>query len=616
MEAILAHPLEQGLTQATAPAKWRSLNLAAVAALALLGAPVAAVAQTVPAAAPATKAAPGSADARLKALYDAEYQWRLKEQERGPGRGAPGPRLPRVDAKSQAARLVYWDNVLKELDSIPFDQLSHAEQINAQVFRTMIENQSNEVRWKLYEIPFNTDTFFWTLAPYAGTRFSSEEQYRNYIGRIRDIPRYFDEQTVNMKAGLARGFSNPKVTLVGRDETIVPYTATGESNALYAPFRTMPDSIPAETQAKLKADALAAINQSAVPAYTKLLKFIRDDYMVRARPTIGASEMPNGRAFYASQIKEYTTTDLTAKQIHEIGLKEVARIKADMEATMKASGFKGTLGEFFTFMRTDPQFYAKTPKELLAAASYTVMQANGRMNETIGKLPRYRHGIVPVPDDIAPIYTSGRGGLDNCLFNTYRLDQRPLYTLPALAVHECTPGHSFQAALAREGEARPDFRRDLYFSGYGEGWGLYTEWLGQQMGIYETPYEEFGRQTYEMWRAVRLVIDTGMHEYGWSRDKALAYFKEHVALSDLEITNEVDRYISWPGQALAYKLGEITIRNLRKEAEAELGAKFDQRPFHDVILGLGAVPLPLLESEVRAWIAAEKAKPARPADAG
>ena len=287
-----------------------------------------------------------------------------------------------------------------------------------------------------------------------------------------------------------------------------------------------------------------------------------------------------------------------------------------MEATMKETGFKGTLGEFFTFMRTDPQFYAKTPKELLAAASYSVMKANGRLNETIGKLPRYRHGIVPVPADIAPIYTSGRGGLDNCLFNTYRLDQRPLYTLPALAVHECTPGHSFQAALAREGEARPDFRKDLYFSGYGEGWGLYTEWLGQQMGIYETPYEEFGRQTYEMWRAVRLVIDTGMHEYGWSRDKALAYFKEHVALSDLEITNEVDRYISWPGQALAYKLGEITIRNLRKEAEAELGPKFDQRPFHDVILGLGAVPLPVLESEVRAWIAAEKAKPAKPADAG
>ena len=571
--------------------------IAAVAVSLLLGgvSGTAVLAQAAP-------AATQSADARLKALYDAEYQWRLKEQERGAGRGAQGARLPKVDAQSQARRLAYWEQVLKDLDAIPFDQLSPDEKINAQVFRTMIDIQANEGRWKLYEIPFNTDTFFWTLAPYAGTRFSSEEQYRNYLGRIRDIPRYFDEQTVNMKAGLARGFSNPKVTLTGRDETIVPYTLAGEKNALYAPFAKMPDSIPAATQAQLKAEALAAIDGSAVPAYKKMLSFIRDDYMKRARPTIGASEMPNGHAFSASQIKEYTTTDLTAKQIHEIGLKEVARIKADMEATMKETGFKGTLAEFFHFMRTDPQYYAKTPKELLAAASYTVMKANGRMNETIGTLPRYRHGIVAVPADIAPIYTSGRGGLDNCLFNTYRLDQRPLYTLPALAVHECTPGHSFQAALALEGPNRPDFRKDLYFSGYGEGWGLYTEWLGQQMGIYETPYEEFGRQTYEMWRAVRLVIDTGMHEFGWSREKALQYFKDHVALSDLEINNEVDRYISWPGQALAYKLGEIKIRELRKEAEATLGPKFDQRKFHDVILGLGAVPLTVLESEIRRWI--------------
>lgn len=572
--------------------------IAAVAVCFLLGgvSGTAVMAQAAPA------AQTQSADARLKALYDAEYQWRLKEEERGPGRGAAGARLPKVDAKSQARRLAYWEQVLKDVDAIPFDQLSPEEKINAQTFRTMIDIQANEGRWKLYEIPFNTDTFFWTLAPYAGTRWSTEEQYRNYLGRIRDIPRYFDEQTVNMKAGLARGFSNPKPTLTGRDNTIVPYTLAGEKNALYAPFVNMPDSIPAATQAQLRAEAVAAINDAAAPAYQKLLTFIRDDYMKRARTTIGASEMPNGRAFYASQIKEYTTTDLTAKQIHEIGLAEVARIKADMEATMKETGFKGTLGEFFTFMRTDPQFYAKTPKELLAAASYSVMKANGRMNETIGTLPRYRHGIVAVPPEIAPIYTSGRGGLDNCLFNTYKLDSRPLYTLPALAVHECTPGHSFQAALALEGPNRPDFRKDLYFSGYGEGWGLYTEWLGKQMGIYETPYEEFGRQTYEMWRAVRLVIDTGMHEYGWSREKALQYFKDHVALSDLEINNEVDRYISWPGQALAYKLGEIKIRELRKEAETKLGPKFDQRKFHDVILGLGAVPLTVLESELRRWM--------------
>lgn len=552
-----------------------------------------------------------SADARLKALYDAEYEWRRRDQGRleGFGPASLGDRLPRVDPKSQASRLAYWDGVLAELDRIPHDQLSHEERINAAVFRTAVEVMANEVRWKTHEIPFNTDSFFWTgLSPMPGSGFADAAQYRRYISRLNDIPRYFAENIANMESGLKRGFSNPQVVLAGRDKTAEPYQARDETNPLYGPFKAMPASIPADEQARLKAEGLAAIRNVAAPAYDDLLAFLRTEYFPRARPGIAASELPDGRAFYRSRVRDFTTTDLTPKQIHEIGLKEVARIRADMEATMKETGFKGTMPEFFHFLRTDPQFYAKTPHELLAEASYVVMKSIGKMNETVGTLPRYRHGIVPVPDAIAPIYTSGRGGLQNCQFNTYKLDSRPLYTLPALALHECTPGHSFQAALALEAPERPDFRKQLYFSGYGEGWGLYTEWLGQQMGIYETPYQEFGRQTYEMWRAVRLVIDTGMHEYGWSREKALEYFKDNVALSELEITNEVDRYISWPGQALAYKLGEISIRNLRREAEAKLGPKFDQRQFHDVILGLGAVPLTVLESEVRRWIDETAAK--------
>jgi uncharacterized protein (DUF885 family) len=553
----------------------------------------------------APSAATRSADARLKALYDAEFAWSRADQGRGTGFGpdSAGDRLPRVDPASQAARLAYWDNVLKELDRIPLDQLSPDERINAQVFRTAVEIKANNVRWKGYEIPFNTDTFFWTsLSPLPGMGFQTADQYRRYISRINDIPRYFDENIANMRSGLARGFSNPKVVLTGRDKTAEPYLAPNESNPLFGPFKAMPPSIPPEEQARLKAEGLAAIQSRAVPAYDRLLAFLRSEYFPKARTTLGASELPDGRAFYRSEVRDFTTTDLTPAEIHQIGLREVARIRADMEATMRSTGFKGSLAEFMTFLRTDPQFYAKTPKELMAAASYVVMKANGRMNDTIGTLPRYRHGIVPVPAAIAPIYTSGRGGLANCQFNTYDLPSRPLYTLPALALHECTPGHSFQAALALEAPERPDFRKELYFSGYGEGWGLYTEWLGQKMGIYETPYEEFGRQTYEMWRAVRLVIDTGIHEYGWSRDKALAYFRDNVALSELEITNEVDRYISWPGQALAYKLGELKIRELRTEAEQTLGPKFDQRKFHDVILGMGAVPLTVLESEVRRWI--------------
>lgn len=575
---------------------FRVLGIAAYLCVGM--APATALAQT-------TSAIALSADARLKQLYDAEWEWRQKEEAEldGIGPGALDDHLPRVDPKSQAARLAYWTHVLAELDKIPMAELSPGEQINAAVFRTAVEIMASEVRYKLYEIPFNTDTFFWaSVAPRPGQGFENAEQYRRYLGRLRDIPRYFDEHVANMRSGLARGFSNPKVTLTGRDKTIEPYLIADESNPLFGPLKAMPSSIPADEQARLKAEATAAIRDAAVPAYSKLLKMIRSEYMVKARNTIGASELPNGRAFYQARIRDFTTLDLTPKQIHEIGLQEVARIRAEMETTMRRTDFRGTLPEFMTFLRTDPQFYAKSPRELLSYSAYIAKKADGKMHETIGTLPRYRHGIQPVPASLAPIYTGGRGGLENCLMNTYNLPSRPLYTLAALTLHECTPGHSFQAALALEAPDRPDFRKRLYFSGYGEGWGLYTEWLGTVMGIYETPYEDFGRHTYEMWRAVRLVIDTGIHEFGWSRDKAIAYFKDNAALSDLEITNEVDRYIAWPGQAVSYKLGELTIRRLRSEAEAKLGSRFDQRQFHDIILGLGAVPLPVLETEVRKYI--------------
>ena len=571
--------------------------LAAAASTSLLSA--------MPAQAQVVQAAASSADQRLRNLYTSEWSWRQKERARlGVGPGALADHLPRVDAKSQQARLAYWTNVLAELDKIPVAQLSPEEQINAAVFRTMVEISANEVRYKVYETPFNTDTFFWAnLAPRQG--FANAEEYRRYLGRLRDIPRYFDEHIANMRTGLKRGYSIPKVTLTGRDKTIEPYLAADETNPLFAPFAAMPSNIPADEQARLKAEGAALIRDAAVPAYAELLKMIRTEYMTQARTTIGASELPDGRAFYQAMVRNFTTLDLTPKQIHEIGLKEVARIRAEMEVTMRKTGFKGSLAEFMTFLRTDPQFYAKTPRELLSYSAYVAKKADSQMVRTIGTLPRYRHGIQPVPESLAPIYTGGRGGLENCLMNTYNLPSRPLYTLASLTLHECTPGHSFQAALALEAPARPDFRKEIYFSGYGEGWGLYTEWLGTVMGIYETPYEDFGRLTYEMWRAVRLVVDTGMHEFGWPREKAIAYFKDNAALSDLEITNEVDRYIAWPGQALAYKLGEMLIRRKRAEAEAKLGAKFDQRGFHDVILGLGAVPLPVLEQQIDAWIAAD-----------
>jgi uncharacterized protein (DUF885 family) len=548
--------------------------------------------------------AAGSADARLRALYTAEFEWREKEFARIPGdkgRGFTADYLPKADAAAQKVRLAYWTKVLADLDKIPLAELSPGEQTNAQVFRAVIEEFAGDTRFKTYEAPFNADTFFWTsFSPREG--FVTADEYRRYLGRLRDVPRYFDEQIANMRAGLARGYTVPKISATGRDKTIEPYLKTDDENPLFVPFKTMPVSMPKEEQEQLRSEARTLIAERTVPAYTKLLEFMRKEYLPKARTTLAAVRLPDGKTYYQAMIKKFTTLELTPEQIHQTGLAEVARIKAQQQATMEKTGFRGTLPEFMVFLRTDPQFYAKTPRELLSTAAYIVKKADLKLKETIGTLPRFRHGILPVPDSLAPIYTGGRGGLESCLFNTYNLPARPLYTLPALALHECTPGHSFQAALALEAPARPAFRNEAHFSGYGEGWGLYTEWLGNLMGIYETPYEEFGQLTYEMWRAVRLVVDTGIHYYEWPRERALDYMKANVALSEHEITTEVDRYIAWPGQALAYKLGELQIRRHRREAEAALGPKFDQRKFHDAILALGGVPLPVLEQRMQQFI--------------
>jgi uncharacterized protein (DUF885 family) len=542
-----------------------------------------------------TQQGPGSADARLRALYTEEWNWRQQELSRA-------DRFPRVDAASQQARLAYWTRTLTTLDGIPIDQLSAEEKVNAQVLRTSVRALANDARFRTYEAPFNSDTFFWSeFTPRQG--LTSAGAYRAFLARLRDVPRYFDEQIVNMRAGLARGFTVPQVSVVGRDKTIEPYVKGDTTNPLFAPFTQMPATIPDAEQAALRSEAATVLRDIIAPAYDRLLGFMRTEYLPKARTTLAAVAMPDGEAYYQAMIEKFTTLNLTARQIHDIGLKEVSRIQAEMEATKERAGFKGTMAQFFHFLRTDPQFYAKTPRELLAYSAYVSKKADWKLDETIGFLPRRRHGIRPVPPALAPIYTGGRGGLEACLMNTYNLPARPLYTLAALTLHECTPGHSFQAALALEGPERPPFRRGTSFSGFGEGWGLYTEWLGTVMGIYETPYEDFGRLTYEMWRACRLVIDTGIHQFGWTREQAMNYLREHAALAEHEITTEVERYIAWPGQALAYKLGEMQIRRHRREAEEKLGAAFDQRTFHDAILALGSVPLPVLEQRMAKFIA-------------
>jgi uncharacterized protein (DUF885 family) len=559
---------------------------------------------------PAPVAAATAADTRLKAIYDAEWTWRLGEfaQVMDGLRSKDGDRFPGVTPADWQRRSAYWQRVIADMAAIPDAELSAENRINKAVLTESLRAQVANIGWRTYEAPINSDTFFWgEVKPYSGLESAAE--YRRYLRRLADVPRYFDENIANMRAGMARGFTVPRVTLTGRDTTIEPFTRAAADNPLYEPFTAMPDAIPAAEQAALRADAIRLIDGTAAPAYARLLGFIRNNYMPAARTTIAAHDLPDGKAFYRDQIREFTTLDLDAAAIHAIGLAEVARIDADMANTMQAAGFKGSFDEFLQFLRTDPRFYARTPAELLGHVSYVAKRMDGKLKDVFTVLPRYRFTIQPVPDAIAPIYTSGRGGLSACLFNTWDLPSRPLYNLTALTLHECAPGHSHQAALALEAPDRPAFRREAYFSGYGEGWGLYTEWLGTKLGMYETPYDEFGRETFENWRAVRLVIDTGIHAMGWSRQQAIDYLSAHTALAPLDIRNEVDRYISWPGQALAYKLGELKIRELRALAERELGDRFDQRPFHDTLLAMGAVPLPVMEAEMTRWIAGQKARP-------
>jgi uncharacterized protein (DUF885 family) len=550
-----------------------------------------------------------TADQRLKAVYNAEWQWRLAQtgQVEDGLDTRPGPRLPCVTPACQAERQRQWQGVLDQIAAIPDAELSPAERLNKAVLAGSLRAEVVGIKWRSYEMPINSDVNVWNYLP-AQVPFRSVQEYRNYISRMRDIPRWFDENMANMRSGMKRGFTPPAVTMKGRDATLANQIKPVKDSPFYAPFTLMPASIPAFEQDQLRAEAREVIETIVNPAQTRMLAFLRTEYLPGARASTAARDLPDGVAWYRDQVKEFTTTDLTPDAIHQIGLKEVARIDADLRAAMVQSGFKGEYKDFLVFLRTDPQFYARTPDELLGFSSYVIKRMDGKLKDIFTTLPRHRFTLRPVADAIAPTYTSGRGGLDACYMNTYDLKSRPLFMLTALTLHECVPGHSHQGAMALEAPAAPPFRRQTYFSGYGEGWGLYTEYLGRELGMYRNPYEEFGRASFENWRASRLVIDTGLHLMGWSRDQAIAYLEEHTALARHDIEIEVDRYISWPGQALAYKLGEMSIRKLRSEAETSLGTGFDLRRFHDTLLGLGSVPLPVMEAEMRDWIAREKAK--------
>ena len=554
---------------------------------------------------------------KLHALFDRAWEVRLQEDPlfaTSVGRHEYDGRLPATAPADLQRQYAYAKATLRELAAIDRATLPAGEVVNYDMFRRQWEEGVANYELGDYQMPFNADSGFHTSfsrlpeeVPLATTK-----DYENYIARLRAWPRYVREQIVHMRAGIARGMTVPRATLDGYDGTMSAHVVDDPAKSVFwAPFEQFPTTVPASDHERLRREGRTAVMEGAIAGYRELLDFFRKEYLPAARTTLGAYELPNGRAYYAQKIREFTTLELTAEEVHQIGLKEVARISAEMNAVMKESGFEGDFAAFLEFLRTDPRFYAKTPEELLSRASRIAKRIDGKLPSLFETLPRLPYTVEPVPDDIAPKYTTGRyvgapqGSMQPGIYwvNTYKLEARPFYTLPALTLHEAVPGHHLQIALSHELTGLPNFRRYSYISAFGEGWGLYSEWLGVEAGIYADPYDNFGRLTYEMWRACRLVVDTGLHAKGWTRQQAIEYMATRTALPIHEVTTEVDRYISWPAQALAYKLGELKIKELRRRAEQALGTRFDLRKFHDLVLGSGSVPLSVLEANVDRWVA-------------
>lgn len=546
-------------------------------------------------------------DSRFEAIYHTEWQWRqdqFADDEDSDGEPADG--LPAVDAATQDKRRKYWTDVLDKLDAIDVGALSAANQVNYKVYRYQIETHLSDQQYKTWEMPFNGDTGFWMSLGFTarGHNFHSREAYEHYLQQLRDVPGYFADQIANMKKGLARGYSQPKLIVDGIEDSISePAKKAGKASPFYQPFESMPDTIDADDKAALRRQAVALINDKVIPAYHHLYHFMHDVYATKTRDTIDVYDLPDGKAYYQAQIYKFTTLHLTPEQIHERGVKAVRKIHAQMLKTIDDAGFDGSFAEFQHFLRTDPRFYAKTPEELLKDAAWISKQIDGKVGQYIGRMPRRRFAIKPVPADLAPFYTGGRGGPGIYLVNTYDLPSRPLYVLPALTLHEAEPGHATQMPLAAEFTDQPAFRRDSFISAYGEGWAVYCEYLGNEMGLYDTPYKRFGYLSYQAWRAARLVVDTGIHAMGWSRQRAVDYLEHNTALSEHEIQTEVNRYIAWPGQALSYYLGEQDILDERHKAEKALGRNFDVRAFHDAVLSTGSVPLNVLNDRIDRFIA-------------
>lgn len=523
-------------------------------------------------------------------------------------------RLPDMTAEAQRQALEDDLQFLERLEAIDRAALTPDDRTNRDLFEFVVGHRANLATYRAYRMPFTSDSGFHTRVQrmYESMPFRTVEDYEKYLSRLQTVETFFAQNIENMRDGLAEGFTQPQAIL----DEIVPSIAGAivdnpADSIFFTPFLDIPAYFSAGDANRLRAQAMTAIADTVVPSYRDFLEFFTGEYIPGARPSLGAASLENGRRYYEDLTRFFTSLDdAHPDEIHELGLREVARIRTEMEEIIEQAEFDGTFAEFIEFLRTDPQFYVDEPEQLLKEASWIAKKVDAQMPAFFRTLPRMPYGVMAVPDDLAPNYTTGRywsapvGGRRGGYYmvNTYALDKRPLYTLAALTVHEGVPGHHHQISLAQELGQLPEFRRTFYPHAFGEGWGLYSEKLAIEMDIYETPYDHFGRLSYEMWRAVRLVVDTGMHYKGWTRDEALEYLANNTALSLQNVRTEIDRYISWPGQALAYKMGELKFLELRARATEALGEDFDIRDFHDAVLVNGGLPLDILDGAVDRYI--------------
>lgn len=557
-----------------------------------------------------------AATAQLAALLDESWQFDLAEDPlfaSYAGEHRYDHLLPDATQAAIARRAARRREFLNRLERIERTSLPTSEQVNYDIFRRLLGDQLESNRFQSHLMPITNRSGFHIEFPELPreTPLTTAAEYERYIARLAAFGRYADEHIELLRAGVKAGLTLPSAVLAGYQAPIdAQLVADPRQSLLYAPLKNFPQTVAAADRGRLETAAQQAIADSVVPGYRRFLEFMKSEYVPAARGSIACTALPQGRERYQFLVRHFTTLDVTPQAVHQTGLDEVARIDAEMRSAIERAKFQGGFVEFVEMLRTDPRFYAQTPEQLLKEVSLVLKRMDGQLPTLFATLPRMPYGVREVPAYIAPQTTtayymgpSGDGRRAGYFYvNTYNLKTRPLYEIEALSLHEAVPGHHLQIARQQELDNLPPMRRFHHWTAMVEGWGLYAERLGLEAGFYQDPYSDFGRLSYEMWRACRLVVDTCMHALGWSRQQAIDFMKEHTALTVHNITTEVDRYIAWPGQALAYKMGELKIRQLRAEAEQTLGAQFDVRQFHDTVLGAGSVPLDVLEANVRHYV--------------